>query len=211
MGLPVDDDTTVYTLSFGDDWAVVAQDIDDLEYMTRNLIEEYEKWGLELNIKKTEYMCISGHQQDLRLATGQVIRHCNSYKYLGIKIFKDGTLDEAILERNMQGRKAVSKLNGILWDKNITIENKKKNLQFHQKAERTLKATEMDFWRRSAGKSRKDKIPNKTISRQMQLKHDIVDDIRTQQLIWYGHVQRMEEHRIPKKILNWNPQGRRKR
>ncbi|XP_030768200.1 uncharacterized protein LOC115891781 [Sitophilus oryzae] len=69
----------------------------------------------------------------------------------------------------------------------------------------------MDFRRRSAGKSRKDKIPNETIRRQMGLKHDIVYDIRTQQLIWYGHVKRMEEHRIPKKILIWNPQGRRKR
>ncbi|XP_030752234.1 uncharacterized protein LOC115879478 [Sitophilus oryzae] len=168
-------------------------------------------------------MCIGGQQQDLRLATGQVIRHCNSYKYLGMKISKDGTLDEAILERNMQGKKAVSILNGILWDKNITIENKKRIYNsivksiitytsevwpLKQKAERTLKDTEMDFWRRSVGKSRNDKIPNETIRRQME--HDIVDDIRTQQLLWYRYVQRMEEHRIPKKIY-WNPQGRRKR
>ncbi|XP_030751599.1 uncharacterized protein LOC115879091 [Sitophilus oryzae] len=125
----------------------------------------------------------------------------------------------------MQGRKAVSILNGILWDKNITIENKKiiynsivKSIityssevwPLKEKTERTRKATEMDFWRRSAGKSRIDKIPSETIRRQMELKHDIEDDIRTQQLIWYGHGQRMEEHRIPKKIFNWNPQGRRK-
>ncbi|XP_030763000.1 uncharacterized protein LOC115887680 [Sitophilus oryzae] len=126
----------------------------------------------------------------------------------------------------MQGRKAVSMLNGILWDKNITIKKQKRIYNsfvksiityssevwpLKEKAERTLNATEVDFWRRSAGKFRKDKIPNETIRRQMKLKDDIVDDIRTQQLIWYGHVQRMEKHRIPKKILNWNPQGRRKR
>jgi len=33
----------------------------------------------------------------------------------------------------------------------------------------------------------------------MDIKHDIIDDIRTQQLIWHGHVQRMPQHRIPKK------------
>ncbi|XP_030751615.1 uncharacterized protein LOC115879109 [Sitophilus oryzae] len=90
MRLPVDDDTTVYILSFADDQAVVAQDIEDLECMTRKLNEDYEKWGLELNIKKTEYVCIGRQQQNLRIVTGQVIRHCSSYKYLGIKISKDG-------------------------------------------------------------------------------------------------------------------------
>ena len=28
---------------------------------------------------------------------------------------------------------------------------------------------------------------------------------------WYGHVQRMEEGRLPKKVMKWSPPGRRKR
>ena len=28
---------------------------------------------------------------------------------------------------------------------------------------------------------------------------------------WYGHVQRMEEGRLPKQAMKWNPPGRRKR
>jgi len=39
----------------------------------------------------------------------------------------------------------------------------------------------------------------------------IVDDIKTQQLEWYGYVQRMEEGRLPKKVLKLSPPGRRKR
>lgn len=108
MGIPLDDEYTVYTLSFADDQVVVAQDIDDIEYMTRKLIEEYDKYGLEVNIDNTEYMCIGGQQQDLRLTTGQtIIKHCRGYKYLGMKISQDGTLDEvdeAISDRNVQGR-----------------------------------------------------------------------------------------------------------
>ena len=30
-------------------------------------------------------------------------------------------------------------------------------------------------------------------------------------LKWYGHVQRMEEGRLPKKVTKWSPPGRRKR
>jgi hypothetical protein len=30
-------------------------------------------------------------------------------------------------------------------------------------------------------------------------------------LVWYGHVQRMDEEKDPQRILNWIPAGRRKR
>ena len=39
----------------------------------------------------------------------------------------------------------------------------------------------------------------------------LLDDINTKQLKWYGHVQRMEEGRLPKQAMKWNPPGRRKR
>ena len=35
-----------------DDQLLIAQDYEDLEYMTRKLIDEYELWGLKLNVKK---------------------------------------------------------------------------------------------------------------------------------------------------------------
>jgi hypothetical protein len=39
----------------------------------------------------------------------------------------------------------------------------------------------------------------------------LLDDIKTKQLPWYGHVQRMEEGRLPKEVMKWSPPGRRKR
>jgi len=33
---------------------------------------------------------------------------------------------------------------------------------------------------------------------------------KTKQLQWYGHVQRMEERRLPKEVMKWRPTGRRK-
>lgn len=40
------------SLCFADDQILVAQDQEDLNYITRKLIEEYKKWDLEVNIKK---------------------------------------------------------------------------------------------------------------------------------------------------------------
>ncbi|XP_030758599.1 uncharacterized protein LOC115884231 [Sitophilus oryzae] len=68
----------------------------------------------------------------------------------------------------------------------------------------------MDFWRRAAGKSKLDRVRNERIQNIMGVKHRISEDIKINKLRWYAHVQRMEENRIPKKILNWTPQGKRK-
>jgi len=69
----------------------------------------------------------------------------------------------------------------------------------------------MDFWRRSARISRKDKIRNNIIKHKMNVTRSLLDDIKTKQLQWYGHVQRMEEGRLPKEVMKWRPPGRRKR
>jgi hypothetical protein len=74
-----------------------------------------------------------------------------------------------------------------------------------------LNSTEMDFWRRLASLSRKDKIRNTIIKQKMNVTRSILVDINTKQLKWYGHVQRMEEGKLPKQVMKWNPPGRRKR
>jgi hypothetical protein len=42
-------------------------------------------------------------------------------------------------------------------------------------------------------------------------KPDIIDIIERKRLQWYGYVKRMLEDRIPKLIMEWVPQERRKR
>ena len=37
--------------SFADDWVLITQEYGDMEFMVRMLLEEYEKWGLKINIK----------------------------------------------------------------------------------------------------------------------------------------------------------------
>ncbi|PSN34532.1 hypothetical protein C0J52_26475 [Blattella germanica] len=45
----------------------------------------------------------------------------------------------------------------------------------------------------------------------MKIKGSLAEDIKTAQLRWFGHVKRMREDRLPKKIFEWQPMGRRKR
>jgi hypothetical protein len=66
-----------------------------------------------------------------------------------------------------------------------------------------LLTTEMDFWRRSAGSSRRERIRNERIRDIMKVNTTIVENIRTNQLRWYEHVVRMERERLPKQVLLW--------
>ena len=39
----------------------------------------------------------------------------------------------------------------------------------------------------------------------------ILDEITRKQLIWYGHVERMDPTRLPEIMINWKPEGRKRR
>ena len=43
----------------------------------------------------------------------------------------------------------------------------------------------------------------------MNVVRSLLDNIKTKQLQWYGHVQRMEEGRLPKEVMKCGPPGRR--
>jgi hypothetical protein len=45
----------------------------------------------------------------------------------------------------------------------------------------------------------------------MDVQDTILDDITRKQLIWYGHVERMDPMLLPKIRINWKPEGRKKR
>ena len=67
----------------------------------------------------------------------------------------------------------------------------------------------MDFWR-SVLISRKDEIKNVIIKNKMNAINNIIDYVKQKQLEWYVHVKKMQEERLPRKVLEWIPSERRK-
>ena len=45
----------------------------------------------------------------------------------------------------------------------------------------------------------------------MNIKNSVLDYIRYKQLNWYGHVERMGQERLPRRILELCPPGRRRK
>ena len=112
----------VCTLQFADDQVVLAGDKEDLEYMKRKLKETYEKWGLDMNLNKSKYLCVGETHNNLKLDEDSEIEVCQEYKYLGVIFDTSGTDDKEIRSRVIQARKCITCLNGILWSKDIRKE-----------------------------------------------------------------------------------------
>jgi hypothetical protein len=73
-----------------------------------------------------------------------------------------------------------------------------------------LLTTEMDFWR-SARKSRKEKVGNVTIREVMEVGKNILEVTEEKRLRWFGHVKRMPGNRLTLTVLEWEPEGTRRR
>jgi len=119
MGI-ISDDRTLYTLHFADD-QVIAQNKEDLEYMTRKLLKEYEEWGLSVNRSKTKYLCIG---DDLHSQENETISCCTEYTYLETQINSGGRTEKEIEDRIVKGKKVIGYLNSILWSKCSSREKK---------------------------------------------------------------------------------------
>jgi len=81
MGIPIQN-----SLNFAFDQVLLAQDLDDMQYMARKLKEEYEKWGLTINLEKTKYVCLGEGKEILKFEGGEEIKPCTECTYLGTKI-----------------------------------------------------------------------------------------------------------------------------
>jgi hypothetical protein len=69
----------------------------------------------------------------------------------------------------------------------------------------------MDVLRRSARICKLGRKMNEYIREKMEAQDAILGDINQEQLIWYGHAERMGPTRLPKIMINWKPEGRKKR
>ena len=56
---------------------------------------------------------------------GVFFRNYQQYRDLGVEVLQDGSMDQNIKERNIQGRKATAMLSSFLWERQIRKKNKK--------------------------------------------------------------------------------------
>ena len=100
----------------------MAESREELKNLLMKVKEESEKAGLKLNIQKTKIMAsglIISWQID-----GKTMGRVTDFIFLGSKITVDGDCSHEIKRHLLFGRKAMTKLDSILKNRDITLPTK---------------------------------------------------------------------------------------
>ena len=100
----------------------MAESKEELKSLLMKVKEESEKTGLKLNIQKTKIMTfglITSRQID-----GETMETVIDFIFLGSKITADSNCSQKIKRRLLLGRKAMTHLDSILKNRDITLPTK---------------------------------------------------------------------------------------
>ena len=109
----------INNLRYADDTTVMAESEEDLKSLLTKVKKESEKVGLKLNTQKTKIMVsgpITSWQTD-----GETVETVTDFIFLGSKITEDGDCSHEIKRLLPLGRKAMTNLDSILKNRDITL------------------------------------------------------------------------------------------
>ena len=223
---------TVTALLFADDAAAVSTTREDIERAAHVLDEVTSEWGLRMNMPKTKLM-VAGVQceEDLRpiYIKGETIEAVKEFKYLGAIIEPHGGIERDEQDRIARASRAFGALSkpvfhdndlslltkrlvyravvlGVLLYGAETWANKRVNTRkfetFHNRCLRSILGITKE-------RQRTGHISSVQVGSQFGMEESLEDTITARRLRWLGHLARMDDSRIPKKILfGWLPQCR---
>lgn len=210
--------------AYADDIGLIARTKARLVEVFKELEERAKDVGLEVNVKKTEYMYITADKTRQRPADLQIdqriFKGVKSFKYLGNLIDNQAQCSTSIKERIQTGFKAFYSNVNLLKNKLL---NRTAKMQIYKTLIRPVVTYGSETWTLTvADKERLRRFERKVIRKiyggvkennEWRIRYnneindilengDIVRFIKSRRIQWFGHLQRMEDSRMPKRILN---------
>ena len=153
---------------------------------------------------------------------GEQMEEVQEFKYLGSILCKHGSMDGETRERAVQGRKVVGSLGRIMKGRTVSMEVKKglrdgviiptityasETWVWNERQRSRIQAVEMSYLRTACGVSRLDGESNESVynrfgmtSRGEGMKCGVVEGVKRSTLRWFGHMERMDESEITKRV-----------
>lgn len=213
--------------AFADDLLVYARNVNDLQVNLSIWETALKKRNMRINAEKTKVMSIGKH--DRKIVTyidGKVIEQVEIFKYLGISIHQEGKEEAEINNRIESGIKLYYAMNKAFITKReiskkakITVFNTifkpiltygSESWILNNQTKSKIQALEMRYLRAVKGVTRRDRIKNEKIREELGVE-PILQSIERQKLKWFGHMTRMEEERLAKRVWLARPRHKRKR
>ena len=218
--------TLVQNLSYADDILLTSSNIEDLECLVTSLNNTCAKFGLKMNLKKTKFMSILPNNTTrlnitptLQMSDDTNIERVSQFKYLGSILRSDNSVDaevESCINRAAQVFRSISRL--VWYQNKIKVSTKIKlfksviiptllygsetwNLLTHHTqrlqvfVNKCLRIITRTFlWE----EMRNTQLRNLTKIERV----DVL--IQKRRLQWLGHVERMSNERLQKKLGEQN-------
>ena len=209
---------------FADDCALNAESKDAMQRSMDKLSEACDAFGLTISIKKTEVLhqpapkSIQGNSTEPPTITvkGQTLQTVKKFTYLGSTLTSDAQLDVEIDTRLAKASSSFGRLRNTVWErKGLNIKTKLKvyravvltSLLYacetwttYARHERILNRFHINSLKKILHVTWEDKIPDTEILDRTGLP-SIQTLLRKNKVRWAGHVTRMGDDRIPKKLL----------
>ena len=212
-------------LDFADDLALLSHRLQDMQEKVDALAQTAQRVGLKISQEKTKIMRSSNIQQDPILIEGRDIEDVDEFVYLGSKISKTGGTDEDINARIKKARQAFAILH-MVW-KSTAISTKTKLRIFSSNVKSVL-LYGAETWRVTKINTNKiQTFVNGCLRRILRLRwydrvtntdlwtrtgqEPMTTQVKRRRWRWIGHTLRKTQSSVTRQVLEWNPQGKRKR
>ena len=218
---------------YADDILVIARTLPALEALCAELSKEASSMGLEINPNKTKYMRFSASpaRRSVNAATinGVTYEGVAEFIYLGTLICNDNRIEKEIQRRILAGSRTYFAAIGLLKSRLLSRATKillyktlirpvvtygAETWTMTKKEEEALLIFERKIFRRIYGPKNENgewKSRTNLELEEISKGENIVKWIKGQRISWLGHLERMEEDRMPKKIFNQQLEGTRRR
>ena len=218
------------------EWLMFADDtvlIGDSEEKLQELVNEFERVckrrKLTVNVNKSKVMRVGKDREEIGLNVSMNdirMEEVESYRYLGVDISADGRMVEEVSHRIGEARKVSGALQK-LWKKRHIAQQAKIGMYegivepslmygceawvLNVRERRKVESVESDSLRRICGVGRLDRVPNVEIRRRCNRGVNVGEKIDGGVLRWFGHIERMGEERLVRKVYDSEVRGRRGR
>lgn len=219
----------VSQLLFADDTALVA----DTEAKLQRLVDVFgvvcERRKLRVNVGKSKVMSCARGGSGLRMnvmLNGMQLEQVDKFEYLGGQVAEEGGMEVEVTSRLGKASRVWGALGKVMRSRGLGLKAKRRLYEaivipsamygaetwgLRMNERRRLNVLEMKCLRGMLGVTRRDRIRNEEIRRRVGVNMTLPQRVDRKVLGWFGHVERMGDDRLVKKVLRadvWGVRGR---
>jgi hypothetical protein len=205
---------------YADDTTLVCDNVNGIREMIVRMDKATQKWGMQINVDKTKILSIirNGEVCELNISIGnEVVRRVNKFLYLGSFVNSTNTLKDEISNRISKAAYAFHKLDVCLWrNTHVSISTKmifyktivlptllyaSETWSCLQSHVNRLEVFQNTCLRRILGVTRAQRLSLVDIRARCCNQPSVDYLIRQARMRWLGHLGRLDDNRLCRKLL----------